>query len=135
MPKLPLQRIEELVEDSVFHPSPCKLHRERVLRSAVQAAVHQKISRGLIAAVSAGVVVLGLGIVIVRLATSSSGAVSETAAPVSAAAANVTEASATPASASPAVPAAQPTSAGSMGEGLYRSSNPPDGQAPAPEGR
>ncbi len=130
MPKLPLDRVEELVEDSVFHPSPCKLHRERVLRSAIQATVHQKISHRVIAAVSVGAVVLGLGIGIVRLATSSSGAVSEKATPASESAASVTEVSATPATTSPAAPAAQPTAAGSLGEGLYRSSSSPDGQAP-----
>jgi hypothetical protein len=122
MPRLPLERVEELVEDSVFHPSPCKRHRERVLKNAVQAAVRQKISHRMMAAVAAGVLVLGLGIVIVRVATSSGEAVSEASAP----------SSATAGEASSAAPATQPstsgsTGAGSMGEGLYRSSNP-DGQ-------
>ena len=44
MRELPLDQIEELVEESVFHPSPCKRHREHVLKKALQATVRQKIS-------------------------------------------------------------------------------------------
>ncbi|HEV7999216.1 MAG TPA: hypothetical protein VGP63_05000 [Planctomycetaceae bacterium] len=133
MSRLPLERIEELVEDSVFHPSPCKRHREHVLRSAVQATVRQKISRQMIAAISAAALVLGLGIVVVRLATSPGEAVSDGATPAGTNAANATTASATATETGSAAPAIQPSTAGSLGEGFYRSSNssdpkPADGQ-------
>jgi hypothetical protein len=129
MPELPLERVEELVEDSVFHPSPCKRHRERVLRSAVQATVRQTISRRMIAAVSATALVLVLGIVMVRTATSSAKPMSEAAGP-----AGPTAAGATTAEAAPAETAIQPSTAGSLGEGLYRSSNPSNGQTAAHNG-
>jgi|HubBroStandDraft_6_1064221.scaffolds.fasta_scaffold1354368_2 hypothetical protein len=128
MSRLPLERIEELVEDSVFHPSPCKRHREHVLRSAVQATVRQKISRQMIGAISAATLVLGLGIVVVRFATSPGEAVSEGGAPAGATAASATAASPTATDTGSASPAIQPPTAGSLGEGLYRSSNPADGQ-------
>jgi hypothetical protein len=110
MRKLPLNEIEELVEESVFHPSPCKRHRERVLKKAVQATVRQAVSRRTIAAASAVVVVLGIGIVIVRLATSASPAGSDAAVPASSAAADT----------GTGTPAAQSAPVGSLGEGLYR---------------
>jgi hypothetical protein len=112
MRELPLDQIEELVEESVFHPSPCKRHRERVLKNALQATVRQKISRRTIAVASAAVVVLGIGIVIVRSATSSGETDPATAAPASAATVE----------SSSAAPATQPAPSRSMGEGLYRSS-------------
>ena len=56
MRELPLDQIEELVEESVFHPSPCKRHRERVLKNALQAAVRQKVSRRTIGVALAAVV-------------------------------------------------------------------------------
>jgi len=112
MRKLPLDQIEELVEESVFHPSPCKRHREHVLKKAMQATVRQKISHRMIAVASAAVVVVGIGIVIVRSATSSGATNPATAPPTSA---PMVEASGTP-------PATQPAPSRSMGEGLYRSS-------------
>jgi hypothetical protein len=121
MRKLPLDQIEELVEESVFHPSPCKRHRERVLSNAIRATVQQKISRRMIVAASAAALVLGVGIVIARIATSSGEAVP-----------NGTSASSPAVEATSATPAPQPTTGGSMGEGLYRSSDGtdgPDGQA------
>jgi hypothetical protein len=129
MPELPLERVEELVEDSVFHPSPCKRHRERVLRSAVQATVRQTISRRMIAAVSATALVVVLGIIVVRTATSSAKPVSE-----AAGSAGPTAASATTPEAAPAETAIQPTTAGSLGEGLFRSSNQSNGQTAAHDG-
>jgi hypothetical protein len=126
MSRLPLERIEELVEDSVFHPSPCKRHREHVLRSAVQATVRQKISRQMIAAISAAALVLGLGIVVVRFATSPGEAVSDGATPAVTPAASATAASPPAADTGSAAPAVQPSTAGSLGEGLYRSSNRSD---------
>jgi hypothetical protein len=129
MPELPLERVEELVEDSVFHPSPCKRHRERVLRSAVQATVRQTISRRMIAAVSATALVVVLGIIVVRAATSPARPVSEAAGP-----AVPSPASATTAEAGPAEAVIQPSTAGSLGEGLYRSSNPSTGQTAAHDG-
>ncbi|HXY37026.1 MAG TPA: hypothetical protein VEI07_22555 [Planctomycetaceae bacterium] len=111
--EMPLDRLEELVEDSVFHPSPCKRHRERVLRSAVRAAVQQKISRRMIAVAGAAALVLGIGFVVVRIATSSSEAPADAAMPAQAAPVETTN---TP------TPAAQPPQRGSMGEGLYRTS-------------
>ena len=121
MHKLPLERIEELVEDSVFHPSPCKRHREQVLKNAVRATVRQKISRQMIVGGSAVILVLGMGILLIRSVSSSSPAVSE----------STPAASATPvetATAAPATPAAapqQPATNGSLGEELYRSSESP----------
>lgn len=126
MSRLPLERIEELVEDSVFHPSPCKRHREHVLRSAARATVRQKISRQMIGAISAAVLVLGLGIVVVRLATSPGEAVSEGATPAGTTAASASTASPTASDTGSAAPTVQPSTAGSLGEGLYRSSNPSD---------
>jgi hypothetical protein len=112
MRELPLDQIEELVEESVFHPSPCKRHREHVLKKALQATVRQKISRRMIAVASAAVVVVGMGIVIVRSATSSGETDPGTAAP----------ASAPTVEAKSAAPATQPAPSRSMGEGLYRPS-------------
>ncbi len=125
MRKLPLDCIEELVEESVFHPSPCKRHRERVLKNAVQATVRQKISRRTIAAVSAAALGLGMGILIVRIATTSGGPASDAATRVGAPTVEVQ-----------AAPAAAPTAAaaGSIGEGLYRGADPPDAHAEASEG-
>ncbi len=71
MSRLPLDRVEELVEESVFHPSPCKRHRERVLRDAAQATVRQKISHRMLVGFAAGALVLGMGVSIVWFATSS----------------------------------------------------------------
>jgi hypothetical protein len=105
MRELPLDQIEELVEESVFHPSPCKRHRERVLKNALQAAVRQKVSRRTIGVALAAVVLLGIGIVIVRSATSSGDADPTATAPTSSAA-----------------PPTQPSPPRSMGEGLYRTS-------------
>jgi hypothetical protein len=116
MRKLPLDQIEELVEESVFHPSPCKRHRDRVLRSAVQATFRHKISRRAIAAGSAVVILIGMTIFIMRMAAPapSDEALPQSAAPSSAAPAE------TPTS---AAPEQQPAPAGSLGEGLYRGSN------------
>ena len=113
MRKLPLDQIEELVEESVFHPSPCKRHRERVLKNAVQATFRHKISRRAIAAGSATILVLGMMIFIVRMATSSPSVeqVPPSAEPTIA----------SPAETSAAAPEKQPAPAGSLGEGLYRS--------------
>jgi hypothetical protein len=119
MARLPLDRVEELVEESVFHPSPCKRHRERVLRDAAQATFRQKISHRMIVAVSAASVVLGIGIFSVRMATTPGEATSAAAAPASAPTAPAVEVQ-TPPSSPPAVPA------GSLGEGLYRSADPSD---------
>jgi len=129
MSRLPLERIEELVEDSVFHPSPCKRHREHVLRSAAQATVRQKISRQMIGAISAGALVLGLGVGVIRLATSPSEAVSDGATPAATTATSAAPASATAAEPGSAAPAIQPSTAGSLGEGFYRSSNQSDANA------
>ncbi|HEV3302102.1 MAG TPA: hypothetical protein VG055_20780 [Planctomycetaceae bacterium] len=112
MRELPLDQIEELVEESVFHPSPCKRHRERVLKNALQAAVRQKVSRRTIGVALAAVVLLGIGIVIVRSATSSGDADPTATAPTSA----------TTVESSSAVPPTQPSPPRSMGEGLYRTS-------------
>jgi hypothetical protein len=109
MRELPLDQIEELVEESVFHPSPCKRHRERVLKNALQAAVRQKVSRRMIGVASAAVVLLGIGIVIVRSATSSGDADPTATAPASATVES-----------SSAAPPTQPSPPRSMGEGLYR---------------
>jgi hypothetical protein len=111
MRELPLDQIEELVEESVFHPSPCKRHRERVLKNALQATVRQKVSRRMIGVASAAVVLLGIGIVIVRSATSFGEADPPATAPASAAL--------EPGSAAPPT---QPSPPRSMGEGLYRAS-------------
>jgi hypothetical protein len=113
MRKLPLSEIEELVEESVFHPSPCKRHRERVLKKAVQATFRHKVSRRTIMAASAVVMVLGVGIAIARIATSSSEIAADAPAPTS---------SATTTTATSGAPAAQPAPASSLGEGLYRQS-------------
>ncbi len=118
MPRLPLEQIEELVQDSVFHPSPCKRHREQVLKNAVRATARQKISRQMIVGGSAAILVLWMGILLIRAVSSSGPAVSE----------NTPAASATPAEATttaPATPAAapqQPATNGSLGEELFRSS-------------
>jgi hypothetical protein len=109
MRELPLDQIEELVEESVFHPSPCKRHRERVLKNALQAAVRQKVSRRMIGVALASVVLLGIGIVIVRSATSSGDADPTATAPASA--------TLEPSSAAPPT---QPSPPRSMGEGFYR---------------
>jgi hypothetical protein len=45
MAKRPFHEIEELVQASVFHPSPCKRLRERVLHSAIRAQKQQIVSR------------------------------------------------------------------------------------------
>src|ERR1700677_1281754 len=113
MPELPLEQVEELVEESVFHPSPCKRHREQVLKSAVQATVRQKVSHRMIAAGSASVLVMG--ILLIRAVVMSRPAVSEN---TPAASATSVEATA----AAPATPAAAPQhagSSGSLGEELY----------------
>jgi hypothetical protein len=123
MSKLPFDRIEELVEESVFHPSPCKRHRERVLRDAAQATVRQKLSRRMIVAVSASALLLGMGIILVRMTTTSGDAVPGAAAPASAA---TVEARTAPSSTPPAA-------AGSMGEDLYRGTDSSDAQ-PATSG-
>jgi len=123
MPELPLEQVEELVEESVFHPSPCKRHREQVLKSAVQATVRQKVSHRMIAAGSASVLVMGIGILLIRAVVMSRPAVSEN---TPAASATSVEATA----AAPATPAAAPQhpgSSGSLGEELYRSSESADG--------
>ncbi len=126
MSRLPLERIEELVEDSVFHPSPCKRHREHVLRSAAQATVRQKISRQMIGVISAGALVLGLGIGVVRLATSSSEPASVGATPAGTTAVSAPAATPTAADTSSAAPGIRPSTAGSLGEGFYRSSTQSD---------
>jgi hypothetical protein len=119
MRELPPESIEELVQDSVFHPSPCKRHRERVLRSAVQATVRQRISRRTMLGLSAGVLVFVMGLFVVRLVTSPGDAAAPPAAP----------ASAPQNDDSSAPPVAQPVSpshysANSLGEDLYRSADP-----------
>ncbi len=119
--ELPLERVEELVEESVFHPSPCKRHRETVLKNAVRATVRQKISRRMLAAASGGVVMLGLAIVVIRMASSSGEAVP---APVEPASAATVES----ATAKPSAPA------GSVGEGLFRSADPPENHGAANSG-
>jgi hypothetical protein len=122
MPELPLEQVEELVEESVFHPSPCKRHREQVLRTAVQATVRQKVSRRMIAAGSASVLALGMGILLIRVVATSHPAVSEN--PPSASATSVEAITAAPAT--PAVAPQQTASNGSLGEELYRSSESAD---------
>ncbi len=122
MPELPLERVEELVEESVFHPSPCKRHREQVLRTAVQATVRQKVSRRMIAAGSASVLMLGMGILLIRAVATSRPAVPENAPAVSAP--SVEAAAAAPATPTAAVQ--HPPSRGSLGEELYRSSESAD---------
>ena len=124
MPELPLEQVEELVEESVFHPSPCKRHREQVLKSAVQATVRQKVSHRMIAAGSASVLVLGMGILLIRAVATSRPAVPEntpTASPTS------VEATTVGAPATPAAAPQHPGSSGSLGEELYRSSESADG--------
>ena len=121
MSELPLDRIEELVEDSIFHPSPCRRHKERVLRHAVRAKVRQTISRRAMLAAGAAIVSLGMAIVVVRIATSSGETAAGNASPASATA---VETNAAPAS-------AQPAPAGSMGEGLFRASDRGDGRPAA----
>jgi hypothetical protein len=125
MPELPLEQVEELVEESVFHPSPCKRHREQVLKSAVQATVRQKVSHRMIAFGSASVLVLGMGILLIRAVATSRPAVPENAPTASAASVEAT-------AAVPATPTAAPQhpgSSGSLGEELYRSSESADGAA------
>jgi hypothetical protein len=119
MSDLPHESIEELVKDSVFHPSPCKRHRERVLKSAVQATVRQRISRRTMLGVSAGVLVLVIGLFVVRMATSSRDAAAPPAAPASA---PQDDGSSAPPVAQPVAPSHY--SANSLGEGLYQSADP-----------
>jgi hypothetical protein len=116
MRRVPLERVENLVEASVFHPSPCKRLKERVLHDAAQATWRQKISRRMMVAAGAAVLILGLGISVVRIAR----APSDLAMPASAPAVE-TQTVERP---------VQTSSAGSLGEGLYQSGSA-DGQAPA----
>jgi hypothetical protein len=113
---VPLEQVENLVEASVFHPSPCKRLKERVLHDAALATWRQKISRRMMVAAGAAVLMLGLGISVVRLARTPSDAT----APASGATSETQSAS----------HPAQPPAAGSLGEGLYQSTAA-DGQAPA----
>ena len=124
MSELPLDRIEELVEESVFHPSPCKRHKERVLRHAVRATVRQTISRRTMAAVGAAALILG--IVVVRFATSAGETPSTTAAPADTSAVE-TNGAAAPAS-------TRPAPSGSMGEGLFQSPDEGTGRGAANQG-
>ncbi len=48
-----LDEIEELVQASVFHPSPCRRLRARVLHGAVQARHRQRISHRVLGAMAA----------------------------------------------------------------------------------
>jgi guanyl-specific ribonuclease Sa len=95
-----------------------------VLRDAVQATVRQKISRRMIVAVSASAIVLGIGIFIVRMAATSGEALSGAAVP----------ASATAVESSTAPSAVRPAAAGSVGEGLYRGTDPAESQPAASQG-
>jgi hypothetical protein len=116
MRNVPLERVENLVEASVFHPSPCKRLKERVLRDAALATWRQKISRRMMVAAGAAVLTLGLGIVVVRIARTPADA--------------SMPASAAPAETQTPSHSVQSQPAGSLGEGLYQSA-PADGQAPA----
>jgi hypothetical protein len=112
MDDLPLEGVEKLVEASVFHPSPCKRLKERVLRDAVHAAWQQKISHRMMAAVCGAGLLLGLGLFVVRIART----------PAEPTEAAVPAAAATPAEAQPETTSAPaPTAGGSLGEGLFQS--------------
>jgi hypothetical protein len=116
MRRVPLERVENLVEASVFHPSPCKRLKERVLHDAAQATWRQKISRRMMVAAGASVLLLGLAVSVVRIGRTPS----DPALPATAPAVE-TQAVERP---------VQTPSAGSLGEGLYQS-GPAEGQAPA----
>jgi hypothetical protein len=72
-----LLEVEKLLQESVFHPSPCRRLRERVLQDAVQAKQRQKLwQRFLVASstISGGLVA---AFVIVRMCTHGPAAVPE----------------------------------------------------------
>jgi hypothetical protein len=61
-----LREIERIVQESVFHPSPCRRLRERVIQNAVQARLRHNLWKRLLfggAALSCGVLLVA-GVVI-----------------------------------------------------------------------
>lgn len=62
-----LREIEKLVQDSVFHASPCRRLRERVLESAVQAKHRQNLWKRFVVASSAVMGSLVIAFVVIRL--------------------------------------------------------------------